>query len=103
MQELDSTAFDGSISSGTIFLDFYTSFCSPCKAMMPVLESLAAKRTDLSFFKINAQESPELANRFGIRAVPTFLVLESGEVKGQRGGTMSEAEVEKWIDSCLGK
>ena len=101
MKDIDLNGFEQMAASGAIVLDFYTTLCSPCKQMAPIIEEVEAKRPDIAFFKVNAQESPDLAARFSIRTVPTFLVLNSGMVKGQKGGTMSSAQMQTWIDDCL--
>ena len=82
-------------------MDFYTSSCAPCKHMAPILDEAASKLSDVAFFKVNAQTNPELAARFGIRSVPTFLVMVAGTVKGQKSGTMTVTQMQDWIVDCL--
>tara|TARA_B000000557_G_C20474082_1_gene316739 strand:- start:103 stop:429 length:327 start_codon:yes stop_codon:yes gene_type:complete len=56
-------------------VDFYAPWCGPCKKLTPALEKLSEKYTDLSFFKVNVDEHDEIADKYGITSLPTFLVF----------------------------
>ncbi len=85
-----------------VLVDFYATWCGPCKAMGPVLESVAADMAGkLKIAKVDVDANPELAAQFGIRSVPTLLVLKAGAVQEQMVGAMSKAALLDRLASYL--
>lgn len=83
-------------------VDFYASWCGPCKMVAPILEELAAEYGDsIVIYKVNTEKEPELAGVFGIRSIPTliFIPLEGDPRIAQ--GAMGKADFKKAIDSIL--
>ena len=60
-------------------LDFYASWCGPCRMLSPTISAIANEREDIVVGKINVDDSPELARRFGIYSIPTVVVMKDGE------------------------
>ena len=90
-QEVESHA-------GRVLIDFYTPTCPPCRAFAPTLEQIAAEQADkLKVVKVDASVEGELASEFGITAVPTFVLLDSGTKKAQLTGARSKKDFEKWL------
>lgn len=69
-----------------VFVDFYADWCGPCKMVSPIVEELAAEKTDVKFVKVNVDDNPEVAERFGIMSIPTLIYFKNGEVAGQTLG-----------------
>ncbi|CCU77412.1 thioredoxin [Blumeria hordei DH14] len=70
-------------SSSVVIVDFYADWCSPCKAIYPTYQSLAIKYTrpnKITFVKVNVETSPEISQRYGVTAMPTFMLFKSGSV-----------------------
>lgn len=63
-----------------VLLEFYADWCGPCKAQLPVLEQAAEEACDVRFCKVNVDENPELAERFGVTQVPTMLVMNGEKI-----------------------
>ena len=84
-------------SDTTVLLDFWASWCGPCKMLAPVLEEVAAERADLKIGKINVDEQPELASQFGIMSIPTLLVFKDGKQVNQGIGYMPKENVLKLL------
>jgi thioredoxin 1 len=69
-----------------VFVDFYADWCGPCKMVGPIVEELAEEKTDVKFIKVNVDDVPEVAQRFGIMSIPTMIYFRNGEVAGQTLG-----------------
>ena len=70
-------------SEKTVVLDFYATWCGPCKMQSPIIDKLAEERTDIKVGKINVDENTELAEKYGIMSIPTILIVKKGETTNQ--------------------
>jgi thioredoxin len=96
MKSATTTDFDAIVSqSKEVIIDFHAPWCGPCKAMEPVLSALDGE--PLPIVKVDIDAETDLAVRFGIRGVPTFVVLRDGEVVAQKVGAMASSAMKKWI------
>ena len=67
-------------SEKTVLLDFWALWCAPCRMVVPVIEEIAGERPDIKVGKINVDEQPELASKFGIMSIPTLVVMKNGKI-----------------------
>lgn len=87
-------------SDGLLMVDFWADWCAPCHAMAPVLEDLAANSGGrVILAKVNVDENPGLADRYGIRAIPTVLLFRGGEVLERITGAVPRAVLQKILDA----
>ncbi len=88
MREIKAKEFDAAIveSSDLILVDFWASWCGPCKMIAPILEELDREKEGFRVYKVNVDEEPALANRFGIEAIPTLIFFKNGEVVKRKTG-----------------
>ena len=80
-------------ATGRVLLDFYADWCGPCRMVAPILEEIAAEHPEYTIAKINVDDQPELASRFGVMSIPTLVVMEEGNVIHQSSGARPKAQI----------
>jgi thioredoxin 1 len=103
MQELTDENFAERVlgSERPVVVDFWAPWCSPCKAVEPVLADLAAAHEEVEFAKMNIDEHPLTASRFGVLAIPTAILFEGGEARESVVGARSRSQYERAWGSWL--
>lgn len=80
-------------SSKPVLLDFYANWCAPCRMVSPLVEEIATENPQYLVGKINIDEEPELAQRFGVSSIPTLSVIKDGKVIRQSVGARPKADI----------
>ncbi len=87
-------------SQGLMMVDFWAEWCGPCRAIAPVLEELTRTSAGkVTLAKVNVDENPGLAARYGIRSIPTVLFVKDGKVADQVIGAVPKAQIQKKLDA----
>ena len=97
---VDDTNFSQEIlqSDQPVLVDFWAPWCGPCRAMAPVVDQLAEKFDgQAKVAKVNVDESPEAATKYGIQSIPAFLLFQKGEVKAKKLGAVAKEALEELI------
>ena len=97
--EFDTTVLQ---SDKPVILDFWAEWCQPCKMLSPTVEEIAGEYEEtIKVGKLNVDDNPNTATKFGIRGIPTLLFFKGGKVVQQMVGVKSKAEIKKVIDEDL--
>jgi len=104
LKHADDTNFASLVlaSPRPVLVDFWAPWCGPCKAIAPVLEEIAQSYTDkLDIVKVNVDDSQATAAKYGIRSIPTLLVIKAGQVLGTHVGSLPKTRLTQFIDELI--
>jgi len=100
IMDLNGSNYEDTVKSGVVLIDFWAPWCGPCKMQTPILEKVVAAVGDKAVIaKVNVDENPELAAKYGIRSIPTLILLKDGESKQQLIGLQQEAALVSAIEA----
>lgn len=89
----DSAEFNNETAKGKVLVDFFATWCGPCKMLSPILEKVASEHEDLTILKVDVDEVGDVAAKYGIRSIPTLILFEDGKAVDMKLGYMPEESV----------
>jgi len=101
---LNDTNFDQFIKDHeNVMVDFFAEWCGPCKMLGPIIDEIAEEYQDKSvkIVKLNVEESPQTAQKFGVMSIPTSIYFKNGEVKETGVGLMPKDQIKEKIDNLI--
>ncbi|MBF0312365.1 MAG: thioredoxin [Oligoflexia bacterium] len=100
LQQVDNASFDSVVlkSSNPVLVDFWAEWCGPCRAIAPILEEISKEMgATVNIVKVNVDQSPELATKYGIRGIPTLIFFKNGQIKKTLVGNQGKGEIVKTL------
>ncbi len=91
VKELTTNTFKDEATEGLVLIDFYATWCGPCKMLSPIVDELSEEVTNAKFFKVDVDENEELVEMFNIEAMPTLIILRDGKVVNKSVGFKPKA------------
>jgi len=93
--------FDKTVSDNPmVIVDFWAPWCAPCRFFSPVFEEASSKHPDVVFAKVNTEEEPDLAGSFGIRSIPTLMILREKIILYSEAGALQQSQLQALIDQA---
>lgn len=85
-------------SDKPVLVDFWASWCGPCRMLSPVVDEIAGERSDIKVVKVNVDEEPDLAAAFGVSSIPSLFVIKNGKIAKQSVGVLPKAKILALLD-----
>lgn len=80
-------------TSKPVLIDFYATWCGPCRMVSPLVDEIAEENSDYQICKVDVDEAPELAQKFGVMSIPTLVVLKGGKIVAQNVGALPKSSI----------
>ncbi|QLH10046.1 thioredoxin [Candidatus Nitrosotenuis sp. DW1] len=88
--DLDQANFDQTISGGLVLVDFWAEWCGPCKSMHPIFDRMSKKYRHVKFARVNVDRCQDIAMRFAVQSIPTFIMFKNGQPVDRMVGAVGE-------------
>ena len=104
IKNVSDVSFDADVlkSSQPVLVDYWAAWCDPCKMIAPMLEEVSAEYAGkVTIAKLNVDENPETAAKFGIRGIPTLMLFKDGQVAATKVGALSKSQLTAFLNDSI--
>ena len=102
--QVSDTSFETDVlkSKEPVLVDFWAEWCGPCRQVAPVLEEVAGELAGkIKIVKLNVDESPRTASKYGVMSIPTLMIFKNGEMASRQIGSAPKAKIVQWIKGAI--
>jgi thioredoxin 1 len=102
--QVSDKSFDTDVlkSKEPVLVDFWAEWCGPCRLVAPVLEEVAGELAGkLKIVKLNVDENPNIASKYGVQSIPTLMIFKNGEMASRQIGAAPKAKIVQWINGAI--
>ena len=102
--KVSDTDFDSEVlkATGPVVVDFWAEWCGPCRMIAPALEEIAGSLNGkVKIVKLNVDESPKTASKYGVMSIPTLMIFKNGEMASRQVGAAPKQKLEQWISGSV--
>ena len=99
IKQVNSNEFNEEIKSGVVFVDFFATWCGPCKMLSPIVDEVSNEIEDVKYLKVDVDEASDIASTYGIMSIPTLIIFKDGNVINKHTGMLSKSDLIDFINS----
>ena len=102
--KVSDTTFESEVlkATGPVVVDFWAEWCGPCRMIAPALEEIAGSLGDkVKIVKLNVDENPQTAAKYGIQSIPTLMIFKDGQMASRQIGAAPKQKLEQWITTAV--
>jgi thioredoxin 1 len=102
--KVSDTDFDSEVlkATGPVVVDFWAEWCGPCRMIAPALEEIAGSLNGkVKIVKLNVDENPQTASKYGVMSIPTLMIFKNGEMASRQVGAAPKQKLEQWINGSM--
>lgn len=100
VKKINSSEFQSEVlnGEGVALVDLFADWCMPCQMIAPIIEEISNEKSDVKFFKINVDETPDVAIKYGVSSIPTLLIFKNGELVNKAVGAYPKEKIIKLLE-----
>ena len=98
VKEINSVEFKEVIKEGKVVVDFFATWCGPCKMLSPVVDEVSNEISDVKFLKVDVDDNGEIASKYGIMSIPTLIMFKEGKIINKHTGLLSKSDLISFIN-----
>ena len=100
VKKINNTEFENEVlnGKGIALVDLFADWCMPCQMIAPIIEEISNEKAEVNFFKVNVDETPEVAIKYGVSSIPTLLIFKDGELVNKAVGAYPKESIVKLLE-----